>query len=227
MKKTKSTALVALLFLLSALAVGQIPSPASIALPDLVKYGKALEDASILMPRKKLPLRKVDLTAAALVVASFKGPSKQGGCSYTPDDIAGYKTRGIWVFMPDELREIIGSRKSEFAADTGLRMKELLGLNPTYKYECILVVSIAPTQLVRPSLALSLEDGENTYPFSTWGGDFPFTGLGYTCDWYYGDGCRYGMSEFYISPGRNWGDTKSCALNEFLASGCASVKSAS
>ena len=29
-------------------------------------------------------------------------------------------------------------------------------------------------------------------------GGYPFTGKGFTCDWYYGDGCRYGLGEFIL-----------------------------
>jgi hypothetical protein len=215
-----------LLVLLSCgLAVGQVPNPASIGLPDAVKFGRAIDDSSVLTPKKLMPLRKLDLKATSITMASFKAPSHaKGGCAYAPDDIAYYQRNGIWVFVPDELREIFAGRAGEFK-DAKLRMRELLGLNPdpSYKYECILLVTIDPKELVRPSLALDLEKGENSDFIKGWGGSFPFVGLGYTCDWYYGDGCRYGMSEFFIPGGRAWTGTKSCALDEYLKAGCRSA----
>lgn len=89
----------------------------------------------------------------------------------------------MWVVLLSELQSIYREKILEFG-QTENRLKKLIGLsNDTYN--CLAVLRVSSEMLRRP---IQSDDDPN----------YPFTGLGFTCDWYYGDGCRYGLSEFIL-----------------------------
>lgn len=53
---------------------------------------------------------------------------------------------------------------------------------------------------------------------------YPFTNLGYTCDWYYGDGCRKGLNEFFIKEKNNSTIKKTCTIDDYLDEKCSEYK---
>jgi hypothetical protein len=92
-----------------------------------------------------------------------------------------------WVVLLEELEKVYNERLTEFARVQN-RLEKLLGVEAD-GYDCLVVFEVPPSLLRKPDE----KDGDD---------DFPFTGKGFTCDWFYGDGCRYGLSEFIIDKSK-------------------------
>ena len=105
-------------------------------------------------------------------------------------------------------------------------------ISATISYPCIngncigqIKIDAEEETIVRPLLNLSL-DSTNGFFWDRWKKDHVpttlFTGLGYTCDWHYEDGCHYGLTEFDI-PRVTHGDKylmirNSYTIDEYLKS---------
>ena len=89
-----------------------------------------------------------------------------------------------WVILADELRQVYKQKPGEFTLLEN-RLEKLIGV-PADDYKCLIILNIPRDLLRKP------EKKDNNPKF-------PFTGKGFTCDWYYGDGCRYGLSEFILN----------------------------
>ena len=90
---------------------------------------------------------------------------------------------GLWVTLLSELQEVYQAKTCEFEQSEN-RLKKLIGLKDKNIYQCLVVLKISTDSLEVPK--------------KSGGSGYPFTGLGFTCDWYYGDGCRYGLTEFTL-----------------------------
>lgn len=169
----------------------------NLKISDGEKYQKALKDALTMKPEEKRELQVI--TTPKVVVASFKPFSKNNDCNYTQEEKDVLNNGGIWVLLPAELRNVYQSRRAEFG-DKENRLKKLLGLAPEIPYKCFAEIEIDSCKVVRPFLSFNVAEKDGFF-WRNWGNDTSlFTGLGYTCDWYYGDGCRYGLTEFNIPP---------------------------
>jgi len=95
-----------------------------------------------------------------------------------------FKNEGnyLWVTLLPELQSVYQTKHSEFDQVEN-RLKKLIGLKEGDTYQCLTVLETTYDSLKRP------EKGTAGYPY---------TGRGFTCDWYYGDGCHYGLSEFIL-----------------------------
>lgn len=119
-----------------------------------------------------------------------------------------------WVTVSPELKKRYEQNKSDFGIDKLRRVRQMLGLKPDNNYQCFVKIAVDPKNLWRPSFNNSVESDclslipskiDDDYKkyldvFKGWLGDeYPFTALGYTCDWKNG-ACDYGLSEFVFKP---------------------------
>ena len=99
----------------------------------------------------------------------------------------------VWITLLSEMKSVFQDKKmaGEFG-NVKNRLKKLLGLKWKPNYKCFVELKVVTNKITCPT------------PFFDWRGnqvksidsvienkigDYPFTNLGYTCDWYYGDGC--------------------------------------
>lgn len=190
-------------------------------LSDKEKYLKALKDTAIIEPHEKEWLQTIDVTQPKIVVLTLK----ESECSSFVDKDS-FKKRDVWMFLPSELRRVYQSKLNEFANRED-RLKKLIGLKYDKSYKCLIELEVSSNQLIRPSFFLDIKgdfqkekEGEESF-WQIWAkGLYPFTALGYTCDWYYGDGCRYGLTEFFIKKGNDSVITKACTIDDYLEEKC-------
>ena len=143
------------------------------ALTDEAKFEKAKKCKNEITDEFKKPLQLLPQTPAKVEVVNIS----EKNCKDFKN------TSGLWVVLLSELQSVYRERISEFG-QTENRLKKLIGLgNDTYN--CLTVLRISSDSLRSP-----IQSDANL--------NYPFTGLGFTCDWFYGDGCRYGLSEFIL-----------------------------
>lgn len=117
-----------------------------------------------------------------------------------------------WVTVVPEAQDFCQS----YTGDDVLRMEELLGLPPGDGKLYFVEIWVSPDNLFRPSpdpeitdttagldfpegVSAEYEDWFNEQVADSYGADgYPWTRLGYTCDWIDGD-CAVGLSEFVIN----------------------------
>ena len=198
----------------------------NLKLPDNIKFQKALKDASIIKPTEKQFLQKLPKSETIKVISlrGRKNDDKPLICSN--EGLNGTENVNPihkFVALPEELRNVYQTKTIEFL-DRKNRLEKLLGLSPDYTYDCFVVFEIKPEKLIRPTFAFDWEGNfqNNKYSFfNKWIlNDYPFTALGYTCDWYYGDGCRYGLTEFFIDENTGAEFKKICSVDDFLDQKC-------
>lgn len=129
----------------------------------------------------------------------------------------------LWVTAVPEIQNFFAPEA--FSSETALqrRVEQLLGLPPYTENIKFVEVWVNPNDLARPCPDPEITDTvcELDFPLpsfqelspeyrqwfesnqaSSYGGNhpYPWTRLGYTCDWYHGQGCDTGLSEFVIWP---------------------------
>jgi hypothetical protein len=138
------------------------------------------------------------------------------------------ESRVIWVTAAPQVQRFCREYRREHpgaSADAvALRLKQYLGLNPTWRYDVFVELWVRPDDLFRPCVDPETSDSSCELEFRTpppvvkgianyaafyehlYFADFrtrpgiPWTGLGYTYDWG-NPRTREGASEFIVSPG--------------------------
>jgi hypothetical protein len=137
----------------------------------------------------------------------------------------------VWVSTAPEVQrfcqDYVRNNSSPSKEDIELRLKQYLGLNPTWEYDVFVEMWVSPSDLFRPCVDPEVNDsacqltfqnpppavkGIQNYPYfykNLYFSDFrslpgvPWTGLGYTYDW--GNPITIeGASEFILSPGTSY-----------------------
>lgn len=134
----------------------------------------------------------------------------------------------LWVTAVPEIRGFFAFRPFTGEAVLKLRVEQLLGMPPDSKNSRFVEMWVHPDDLARPCPDPEITDTvcELDFPLSRfqqlsleyrqWFEDnrassygsstpYPWTRLGYTCDWYRGQGCDVGLSEFLIWSGSTVG----------------------
>ncbi len=180
-------------------------------------FERAKDNAKVIFPAEILPVtaivkenKDIDWVDDKVVVVSFR--EKCSGLKKGSHQDLG---KDDWVTVSPELKRKYEQNKSEFVVNKLLRLKQLIGLAPSDKHKCFVKIAVNPKDLWRPSFNNSVEtDSISLIPskidadykeylsyFSSWlNNGYPFTALGYTCDWKDGD-CKKGLSEFVFKPG--------------------------
>jgi hypothetical protein len=183
---------------------------------DYKNFEKARVDAKEILASEIKPVIAVVANNAAIdwinnrvVVISFR--ENCSGLKVGNQEDLG---KDDWVTISPELRTKYEQNKGEFTASKSLRVKQLLGLGPKNKHKCFVKMTVDSKSLWRPSFNNSVEDCvislipskiDEEYKqylgyFQNWlNNGYPFTALGYTCDWKEGK-CNYGLSEFVFKP---------------------------
>jgi hypothetical protein len=192
-------------------------------LPDGVKYLKAQKDASEIKLSEKRELKTIP--DGDVILLNLSKGATDGTCIFKNDELDNFQKGGYWTFLPNEFIEVYKTKKDEFGSiGNSKRLERLLGLPPNYGAKCFVVINIASSKAVRPSITPKNNESSN-YFYKKWDGSSVFTSLGYTCDWYYGNGCEYGLTEFNIPPAPPKLDKKylevksSCTIDEYIANG--------
>jgi hypothetical protein len=185
------------------------------------KYQSALEDARVAEPREiSQRLISIDSANEDLIWDNQQPPRVLVA---TMTDWAGYydyagsemeASRELWVTVVPEVQHFCLSRRS---SDASLRLEQLLGLNVRGR-DLIIELYADPADMFRPSAdpdightSTMLELPADVSPeYAAWynelketsygPGGYPWTRLGYTCDWA-GGGCKQGLSEFVVRSG--------------------------
>jgi hypothetical protein len=194
---------------------------------DSQKFENALKDVKQINTDEIETLENISQFPVTVVTLKdySDGISK---CDYkTPENVEKIQTGGIWVVLPSELKDVFSTRKDEFKADAEDRLKKLFGFDPGGKAKCFVEIQVetanyitfgysfpcldgncvkqieVETTITRPFLNLSINKN-NSYFWDRWkDNEKVFTGLGYTCDWYKGNGCARGLTEFNIPLVKN------------------------
>ncbi len=134
----------------------------------------------------------------------------------------------LWVTAVPEIQAFFAPRPSSNEAILKRRVEQLLGMPPDTANSKFVEVWVNPNDMVRPCPDPEITDTVCELDFppprfqelssdyrqwfeanraSSYGGSqpYPWTRLGYTCDWYRGQGCDTGLSEFVIWPGSTVG----------------------
>ena len=193
---------------------------------DKEKYASAKDWVMKITPANMKPLETI--TQFPVVVVTLTDVSKTtNSCDYkNATDLQELQKGGTWVVLPQEIKMFYSNNKPEFDTDKAKRLTQLFGFDEgsskakcfveiqieTPKYisigisypclngNCIGQINVAAVEetIVRPLLNLNI-DSNNSFFWDRWKDTKTiFTGLGYTCDWFYGDGCRKGLTEFDI-----------------------------
>ena len=132
----------------------------------------------------------------------------------------------VWVTLFSEMKSVFQDKK--MAGELGNvenRLKKLLGLKWKPNYKCFVELKVATNKITRPTPFFDWQ-GNQVKPtdsvIENKIGDYPFTNLGYTCDWYYGDGCRYGLTEFKLVKENDSIIVNACETDESLEENCLS-----
>ena len=183
---------------------------------DLDNFEKARMDAKEILASEIKPViainsnnSDIDWLNTKVIVVSFR--EKCSGLKKESQEDLG---KDDWVTVSPELKRKYELNKSEFFANKLLRLKQLIGLAPNDKHKCFVKFAVDPKDLWRPSFNNSVETAsislipskidadykEYLGYFSGWlNNGYPFTALGYTCDWKDGD-CKKGLNEFVFKP---------------------------
>ncbi|WP_221073827.1 hypothetical protein [Agarivorans aestuarii] len=137
----------------------------------------------------------------------------------------------IWVSLAPQLQQFcsqyLSDNKTVSQNNLELRLKQYLGLDPSWNYDAFVELYVAPEDLFRPCVDPEIDDqsckldasqianevkGINDYPgfyqalyFKSFreSAGVPWTGLGYTYDW--GNlQSKQGASEYIIAPGAEY-----------------------
>lgn len=134
----------------------------------------------------------------------------------------------LWVTAVPEMQAFFAPRPSSSEAILKRRVEQILGMPPDTVNTKFVEVWVNPVDLIRPCPDPEITDTVCELDFppprfqelsseyrqwfegnraSSYGGSppYPWTRLGYTCDWYRGQGCEVGLSEFVIWPGSTVG----------------------
>ncbi len=134
----------------------------------------------------------------------------------------------LWVTAVPEIQNFFAPEPSSSEAMLQRRVEQLLGMPLNTENTRFVEVWVNPGDLARPCPDPEITDTvcELDFPLSSfqelspeyrqwfeanqassYGGNhpYPWTRLGYTCDWYRGHGCDTGLSEFVIWPGSTVG----------------------
>lgn len=134
----------------------------------------------------------------------------------------------VWVTAVPEIRGFFAFRPLTGEAALKRRVEQLLGMPPNSKNTRFVELWVYPDDLARPcpdpeitdtvceldfpsarfqQLSLEYRQWFEGNRASSYGGStpYPWTRLGYTCDWYRGQGCDVGLSEFLIWSGSTVG----------------------
>ena len=141
-------------------------------LSDAQKFEKAVNCKSDIKENQKHSLYPIKSDSSPVYVLNLSGSS----CNDFKNE------NGLWVTLLSELQSVYQSKPAEFVQLEN-RLKKLIGLKENDTYHCLTVLKTSFNLLEQPSKGTS---------------GYPFTALGFTCDWYYGDGCRYGLREFTL-----------------------------
>ncbi len=160
-------------------------------LPNKEKYEKAKSDAQCIAPYEVLELQPLYKSETVKIVHLY---SKNKCQKYKPQN-------GEYFGSLNELQEFYKNDKSQFSIVQD-RLNQLIGSNDDNN--CLAVIELEAKYLYRPTSIFSFDDtGKPSstidfQPNNKKEDGYPFTNLGYACDWYYGDGCRRGLSEFIL-----------------------------
>jgi hypothetical protein len=208
------------LILFSTFAKAQDDSK-NTGLSDKQKFEKAIEDAKEIEPDETEKLQRINaMNNTVRVVTAIEAECQK----FKKDKNSNaFSNNTVWVSLPAEIRSVFQSRKGEFA-DMENRLKKLLGLRYDNTYRCLIELEVEASKITRPSSLINA-DGNLLMPIikaenERYNSKYPFTNLGYTCDWFYGDGCRYGLTEFWIKPGNGTVIKKACKIKEYLEEKC-------
>ena len=134
----------------------------------------------------------------------------------------------LWVTAVPEMQAFFAPRPASSETILKRRVEQLLGMPPDTRNIKFVEVWVNPDDLARPCPDPEITDTVCELDFppprfqelssdyrqwfeanraSSYGGSqpYPWTRLGYTCDWYRGQGCDTGLSEFVIWPGSTVG----------------------
>ena len=188
------------------------------------KYFKeAMKDAKTIEPNEKEKLKVINASETPVWVIHLTDDN----CDkyQKPENIKYFANKDdVWVALLSEMQSVFQQKKKagEFG-NTENRLKKLLGLKWKPNYKCFVVLKLATNNIFRPTLFFDWQGNqiktinsiiENKI------GDYPFTNLGYTCDWYYGDGCRYGLTEFKLVKENDSSIVNACKMDESLEENC-------
>jgi hypothetical protein len=140
-------------------------------LSDAQKFEKAIRCKNDIKENQQHPLYPIKSDSSPVYVVHLS----ESSCNK-------FKNEDLWVTLLSELQDVYKSKPAEFGQLEN-RLKKLIGLKEKDTYRCLTILQTSFDSLEQPS------KGEP---------DYPFTKLGFTCDWYYGDGCRYGLREFTL-----------------------------
>lgn len=146
----------------------------------------------------------------------------------------------LWVTVSPAIREALAS-SSGYASEAELaeRAEQLLGLPLNSGYYKFVELWVDPADLARPCPDPEIHDtaclAESAVPsesaelqsYTAWFNEqrassyagprpYPWTRLGYTCDWSRGQGCDPGLSEFIIKAGSRVGVKAVSRNDEYL-----------
>lgn len=134
----------------------------------------------------------------------------------------------LWVTPVPQIQAFFAPRPFSNEAMLKRRVEQLLGMPPDTNNSKFVEIWVHPDDLVRPCPDPEITDTVCELDFppprfqelsaeyrkwfdanraSSYGGSkpYPWTRLGYTCDWHHGQGCETGLSEFVIWPGSTVG----------------------
>ncbi len=134
----------------------------------------------------------------------------------------------LWVTAVPEIQDFFSSRPAYSETVLKRRVEQLLGMPPDTANIKFVEVWVDPDDMVRPCPDPEITDTvcELDFPpprfqkvsseYRQWfetnrassygeSNPYPWTRLGYTCDWHRGQGCDIGLSEFVIWPGSTVG----------------------
>ena len=119
--------------------------------------------------------------------------------------------------------------------DKTLRLKQLLGLKYSSAFDKISTFYISPSNVIRPAyikdptkeMKTSFPEGEEESYIEWFNNElaisrnektaFPWTRLGYSFDWSYNEGDRYGLSQFLSFKDKEYTFVNSYSVNEFYS----------
>jgi len=145
----------------------------------------------------------------------------------------------VWVTAVPEIQAFFAPRPPASEALLQRRVEQLLGLPLDTENSKFVEFWVNPHDLVRPCPDPEVTDTVCELDFSaprfqelspeyrqwfeanqvsSYGGSqpYPWTRLGYTCDWYRGQGCDIGLSEFVIWPGSTVGVRSVQSTRDYL-----------
>jgi hypothetical protein len=140
-------------------------------------------------------------------------------------------SREVWVTVVPEIQTFCRERMPA-PLDLDLRLEQLLGLPPGDGKQWFVEMYVAPEDMFRPSPDPEIDDTTAQLDFPpdaseehrewinaltavSYGADgYPWTRLGYTCDWIHGD-CRFGLSEFVVRAGATVGVNAVIATDDY------------